>query len=265
MRRVRGSGRRPARTRAAAQVCSECSAALGPFFVHCTGSEPQAILARCLCKETTLWEDKAMGRKYPWWRMLVAAMFGGLIGVAVAGAAGEQFLPALGRREGALRFVGIPQANGYIDYLTFLNERDGGINGVKLVWEECETVYDVPRSVEYYERLKAKGPTGAAVFHPMGTPPTYALLGRATHGRYLTDDVVKSLLESPEDLKLGGERRKITLVMSDLRGFTSMAGRLAPEQVMTMVNRYLGTMIEVIQTYQGTIDEFIGDAIFTLF
>jgi adenylate cyclase len=79
---------------------------------------------------------------------------------------------------------------------------------------------------------------------------------RKTFGRYLTDDVVKSLLESPEGLKLGGERRKITLVMSDLRGFTSMSGRFAPEQVVTMLNR---------QTYQGTIDEFIGDMIFILF
>ena len=54
-----------------------------------------------------------------------------------------------------------------IAYLTLLNERDGGINGVPLVWEECETVWDVPRGVECYERLKTKGPTGAAVFHPL--------------------------------------------------------------------------------------------------
>jgi branched-chain amino acid transport system substrate-binding protein len=64
--------------------------------------------------------------------------------------------------------------------LTLLNERDGGINGVPLVWEECETVFDVARTVECYERLKTKGPTGAAVFHPMGTPATYALIERAT-------------------------------------------------------------------------------------
>lgn len=88
---------------------------------------------------------------------------------------------------------------------------------------------------------------------------------RKTFGRYLTDDVVKSLLESPEGLKLGGERRKVTLMMTDLRGFTSMSGRLAPEQVVAILNRYLGTMVEVIQKYQGTIDEFIGDAIFILF
>ena len=72
-------------------------------------------------------------------------------------------------------------ANGFIDYVTLLNERDGGINGVTLVWEECETVYDVPRGVECYERLKAKGPTGAAVFPLISTPLVYALMERATH------------------------------------------------------------------------------------
>ena len=82
-------------------------------------------------------------------------------------AAGEQFLPVLGVREGGQRFIFGPRADGYIAYLTLLNERDGGINGVKLVWEECETVYDVTRGMECYERLKAKGPTGAAVVHPM--------------------------------------------------------------------------------------------------
>ena len=115
-----------------------------------------------------------------WWSMLVAAMLGGLAGVTAVAAAGEQFLPVLSTREGALRFQLIPMANGFIDYLTLLNERDGGINGVKLVWEECETVYDVPRGVECYERLKGKGPTGAAVFPLFTTPLTYALTERAT-------------------------------------------------------------------------------------
>jgi branched-chain amino acid transport system substrate-binding protein len=115
-----------------------------------------------------------------WWSVLVAAVLGGLVGVTAV-AAGEQFLPVLSIREGAQRSLMIPRADGYIAYLTLLNERDGGINGVKLVWEECETVWDVTRTVECYERLKAKGPTGAAVFHPMGTPPTYALLERARH------------------------------------------------------------------------------------
>jgi branched-chain amino acid transport system substrate-binding protein len=121
--------------------------------------------------------------QHQWWSGLVAAVLGGLVGVPVVVAAGAQFLPVLSVREGATKSTQIPRADGYIAYLTLLNERDGGINGVKLVWEECETVYDVSRTVECYERLKTKGPTGAAVFHPMGTPPTYALLERAAHDR----------------------------------------------------------------------------------
>src|SRR5215471_21437244 len=102
-----------------------------------------------------------MRLKHQWWSGLMAAMLVGLVGVAVVAAADAQFLPVLGVREGANRFFQIPLANGFIDYVTLLNERDGGIHGVPLVWEECETVYDVPHGVACYERLKGKGPTGA--------------------------------------------------------------------------------------------------------
>jgi class 3 adenylate cyclase/CheY-like chemotaxis protein len=88
---------------------------------------------------------------------------------------------------------------------------------------------------------------------------------RDTFGRYLTSEVVASLLDTPEGLRLGGEKRHVTMLMADLRGFTSLSERLTPEQVMAVLNRYLGTMVEVIMPYQGTIDEFIGDAIFVIF
>ena len=88
---------------------------------------------------------------------------------------------------------------------------------------------------------------------------------RDTFGRYMTDEVVASLLDSPEGLRLGGEKRQVTMLLSDLRGFTSLSGRLAPEQVVAMLNRYLDTMVEVILQYHGTIDEFVGDAIFVIF
>src|SRR5258708_5432385 len=122
-----------------------------------------------------------MRLQHQWWSGLVAAVLGGLVGVTAVAAAGAQVLPLLGAPEGALRSQMIPQANGFIDYVTLLNARDGGINGVPLVWEECETVYDVPRGIECYERLKAKGPTGAAVFPLAETPLAYALTERATH------------------------------------------------------------------------------------
>ena len=121
-----------------------------------------------------------MRLKHQWWSGLVAAILGGLVGVTAA-VAGAQFIPVLGVREGALKTLGIQTGNGFIDYVALLNERDGGINGVTLVWEECETVFDVPRGVECYERLKTKGSTGAAVFPLSNTPLVNALMERATH------------------------------------------------------------------------------------
>ena len=88
---------------------------------------------------------------------------------------------------------------------------------------------------------------------------------RKTFGRYLTDAVVANLLENPEGLKLGGERRKITIFTSDLRGFTALSERLQPEEVVKILNFYLGYMADIITYYQGTIDEFMGDGILVLF
>jgi adenylate cyclase len=88
---------------------------------------------------------------------------------------------------------------------------------------------------------------------------------RRTFGRYLSDEIVNTLLENPEGQKLGGERRKITILTSDLRGFTSLSEQLPPEKVIQVLNFYLGQMTEVITQHNGTIDEFMGDGILVLF
>jgi class 3 adenylate cyclase/CheY-like chemotaxis protein len=88
---------------------------------------------------------------------------------------------------------------------------------------------------------------------------------RSLFGRYLSDEVVTSLLASPEGPRLGGELRKVTLLMSDLRGFTPLTEGLAPDQVLRLLNSYLGSMADVIMAHQGTIDEFVGDAILAIF
>jgi adenylate cyclase len=88
---------------------------------------------------------------------------------------------------------------------------------------------------------------------------------RATFGRYLSDEIVTDILERPEGLELGGDLRKVTIMMSDIRSFTTLSEKLAPAQVVTMLNRYLGAMTDIIMAHDGTIDEFIGDAILAVF
>jgi adenylate cyclase len=90
-------------------------------------------------------------------------------------------------------------------------------------------------------------------------------LVRRAFGRYVSEEVATSILESPEGLELGGEEREVTILMSDLRGFTALAARLAPQQVIEILNLYLESMVEVISRYDGTIDEIIGDAILVIF
>ena len=94
---------------------------------------------------------------------------------APAAAAKEQFIPVLSYRTGPYAPNGTPWANGYVDYLKLVNAR-GGINGVKLSFEECETGYDTARSVECYERLKGKG---ASFVQPLSTGATFAITEKA--------------------------------------------------------------------------------------
>ncbi|MFN9210240.1 MAG: ABC transporter substrate-binding protein [Betaproteobacteria bacterium] len=107
---------------------------------------------------------------------VVAALAGA--GSALAQAK-EQFVPVLVYRTGPYAPNGTPWANGFVDYLKLVTARDGGIGGVKIIWEECETGYATDRGVECYERLKGKGPTGAAAFNPLSTGITFALTDKA--------------------------------------------------------------------------------------
>ena len=99
------------------------------------------------------------------------------VGASVFAQAKEQFFPVLSYRTGAYAPNGVPWANGYVDYLKLVNAR-GGINGVKISFEECETGYDTARSVECYERLKGKN-GGASLVQPLSTGATFAITEKA--------------------------------------------------------------------------------------
>jgi branched-chain amino acid transport system substrate-binding protein len=107
---------------------------------------------------------------------LVASSLAGLPALSQAAAA-EQFFPVLVFRTGAYAPNGTPWANGYVDYLKLVNAR-GGMNGVKIIFEECETGYATDRSVECYERLKGKH-GGATLVQPLSTGATFALTEKA--------------------------------------------------------------------------------------
>ena len=84
-------------------------------------------------------------------------------------------------------------------------------------------------------------------------------------GRYLSHEVMASLIENPSALELGGEKRRVTIMMTDLRGFTALSERLEPEQVVEMLNVYFEIMVEVVLQFKGTINEIIGDALLVIF
>jgi len=91
----------------------------------------------------------------------------------------EQFFPVLVYRTGAYAPNGVPWANGYVDYIKYVNAK-GGMNGVKITYEECETGYATDKGVECYERLKGKG---ATVFQPLSTGITFALTEKAPNDK----------------------------------------------------------------------------------
>ena len=88
---------------------------------------------------------------------------------------------------------------------------------------------------------------------------------RDTFGRYVSPEVARAVLESPEGLRLGGEKRDVSILMSDLRGYTRFVEDSDPVVVVEAINEYLGRMTEIIAEHGGTITEFIGDAIVAMF
>ncbi|MGM0599814.1 MAG: adenylate/guanylate cyclase domain-containing protein [Candidatus Rifleibacteriota bacterium] len=84
---------------------------------------------------------------------------------------------------------------------------------------------------------------------------------RSTFGRFISSAVVEDILKTPESLKPGGEKKELTIMFSDLAGFTTISEKLPPEQLTELMNEYLGEMTKLLFDYRGTLDKYIGDAI----
>jgi adenylate cyclase len=93
------------------------------------------------------------------------------------------------------------------------------------------------------------------------TEERYAKRIRGMFSSYVTERVVNELIKNPSLAKLGGERREITVMFSDVRGFTTFSEKHSPEQVVHILNEYLGEMTDIIFQWEGTLDKFVGDEI----
>ena len=97
---------------------------------------------------------------------------------AAVAQAQEQYFGIPSSRVGPYSAMGTGYYGGIIDYLNYVNMKFGGVGGVKLTWEECETEYNAARTVECYQRLLNKGTQKMVVFDTLGTPGAYAVINR---------------------------------------------------------------------------------------
>jgi adenylate cyclase len=84
-------------------------------------------------------------------------------------------------------------------------------------------------------------------------------------GQYVSKDVYEQLVANPELARLGGQRREMTVLFSDIRGFTTVTERGQPEEIVGMLNEYFTRMVDIVFRYRGTVDKFVGDMVMALF
>lgn len=139
--------------------------------------------------------------------------------------------------------------------LTSFLQENGEKVGIIVVFSDLSEIMELRDAVKSMEKIQAMN----------AQLEIRNRLLNETFGRFLSDDIVKQLLDTPDGLSLGGKKKELTILMSDLRGFTAMSERMDPADLIIMLNHYLGEMTDAIQKRGGTIIEFMGDGIFAIF
>lgn len=138
---------------------------------------------------------------------------------------------------------------------SFFRDPNGKPAGIMILISDLSVVVELEDSVKAMERINELNRQLNA---------RNEILSK-TFGQFLSDDIVKELLDSPDGLVPGGRKRFVSIMMSDLRGFTAMSERMDPDDLISMLNHYLEAMTDIIQARKGTIIEFIGDGIMAVF
>lgn len=88
---------------------------------------------------------------------------------------------------------------------------------------------------------------------------------KGVFNRYVSPHLADEILKDPEKIRLGGDRREVTVMFADIRGFTSISRKLEPEEIVDILNRYFTVITEVIFRFEGTVDKFMGDCVMSVF
>ena len=132
---------------------------------------------------------------------------------------------------------------------------EGKVSGVILVISDITELSEMRDAVKAMERIRELN-------HRLELRNRVL---QETFGRYLSDEVVSEILASPQGWALGGQKRELSILMSDLRGFTALSERMEPQDLLTMLNHYFGQMYEEIERFHGTLIEFLGDGMLVVF
>lgn len=132
----------------------------------------------------------------------------------------------------------------------------------------CQGVEEIGKeNFDYSIDIKTRDEIGelTVAFNKMAKSLKEKKILKNTFERYVSKEVVNTILQDMDNIHLGGEKRKVTILLADIHGFTQLSEKMEPEEVVDLLNEYFTRMTEIIFKYEGTLDKFMGDALLVVY